>query len=130
VVTREADGYESVEGLTLIDQILDLGKVLLSFLSNFEGVYLLCLVIMAEGFHSFPSRTRPLSPPAPMVLGVKTPGRVGRCQAKQTHPILGWVFTIIRWKYKKIFHYLRKKLLTSYGSSVRMIDVVTNQSKK
>ncbi|OME31281.1 hypothetical protein BSK58_29310, partial [Paenibacillus odorifer] len=29
------------------------------------------------------SRTRPLSPPAPMVLGPKGPGRVGRCQAHE-----------------------------------------------
>src|SRR5690606_10925541 len=39
------------------------------------------LVTMAEGIHAFPSRTRPLSPPAPMVLGPQGPGRVGRCQA-------------------------------------------------
>ena len=39
------------------------------------------LVTMAEGTHPFPSRTRPLSPPAPMVLGPAGPGRVGRCQA-------------------------------------------------
>ncbi len=40
------------------------------------------LVMMAEGFHTYPSRTRPLSPPAPMVLGPQGPGRVGRRQAK------------------------------------------------
>ena len=39
------------------------------------------LVAMAEGIHAFPSRTRPLSPPAPMVLGPQGPGRVGRRQA-------------------------------------------------
>jgi hypothetical protein len=39
------------------------------------------LVAIAEGFHTYPSRTRPLSPPAPMVLGPKGPGRVGRRQA-------------------------------------------------
>ena len=33
---------------------------------------------MAEGSHPFPSRTRKLSPPAPMVLGTLVPGRVGR----------------------------------------------------
>ena len=36
---------------------------------------------MAEGNHAFPYRTRPLSPPAPMVLGPQGPGRVGRRQA-------------------------------------------------
>src|SRR5690606_41282307 len=35
---------------------------------------------MAEGPHPFPFRTRPLSPPAPMVLGGRPPGRVGRCR--------------------------------------------------
>ncbi len=39
------------------------------------------LVMMAEGKHAYPSRTRPLSPPAPMVLGPQGPGRVGRRQA-------------------------------------------------
>src|SRR5690606_37040875 len=38
---------------------------------------------MAEGNQAFPSRTRPLSPPAPMVLGPQGPGRVGRCQANR-----------------------------------------------
>ena len=37
------------------------------------------LVIVAEGFHPFPFRTRKLSPPAPMVLPIG--GRVGRRQA-------------------------------------------------
>ena len=36
------------------------------------------LVIIAEGFHPFPFRTRKLSPPAPMVLPIG--GRVGRRQ--------------------------------------------------
>src|SRR6186713_1491118 len=35
-------------------------------------------VAMAEGSHPFPFRTRKLSPPAPMVLGSRGPGRVGR----------------------------------------------------
>ena len=33
---------------------------------------------MAAGSHPFPFRTRKLSPPAPMVLGGRLPGRVGR----------------------------------------------------
>ena len=33
---------------------------------------------MAEGKHPFPSRTRQLSPPAPMVLAGQLVGRVGR----------------------------------------------------
>ena len=35
-------------------------------------------VTMAAGQHPFPFRTRQLSPPAPMVLGGRLPGRVGR----------------------------------------------------
>ncbi|ABZ84909.1 hypothetical protein HM1_3151 [Heliomicrobium modesticaldum Ice1] len=35
---------------------------------------------MAERSHPFPSRTRQLSSPAPMVLGTVVPGRVGRCR--------------------------------------------------
>ena len=41
-------------------------------------------VAIAEGSHPFPSRTRKLSPPAPMVLGTGVPGRVGRCRISQT----------------------------------------------
>ena len=33
---------------------------------------------MARGIHLFPFRTEKLSPSAPMVLGAKAPGRVGR----------------------------------------------------
>ena len=44
------------------------------------------LVMMAEGNHAYPYRTRPLSLPAPMVLGPKGPGRVGRCQAYDMGP--------------------------------------------
>src|SRR5918992_6052350 len=35
-------------------------------------------VAIAVGSHPFPFRTRKLSPPAPMVLGGRPPGRVGR----------------------------------------------------
>ena len=35
-------------------------------------------VAIAAGTHPFPFRTRQLSPPAPMVLGGRPPGRVGR----------------------------------------------------
>ena len=38
------------------------------------------LVAMAEGSHPFPSRTRKLSPLAPMVLPWRRGGRVGNCQ--------------------------------------------------
>ena len=35
-------------------------------------------VVIARGKHLFPFRTEQLSPSAPMVLGLKGPGRVGR----------------------------------------------------
>src|SRR6266545_7925306 len=34
--------------------------------------------VIATGVHLFPFRTEKLSPPAPMVLGARAPGRVGR----------------------------------------------------
>ena len=40
-------------------------------------------VAMAVGSHPFPFRTRKLSPPAPMVLGSRLPGRVGRRRISQ-----------------------------------------------
>ena len=36
---------------------------------------------IAEGIHPFPSRTRPLSLPTPMVLEGQPSGRVGNCRA-------------------------------------------------
>lgn len=38
------------------------------------------LVVGAAGVHPVPSRTRQLSPSAPMVLGESSSGRVGHCQ--------------------------------------------------
>ena len=38
------------------------------------------LASMAAGSHPFPSRTRQLSPPAPMIVGPQGPSKVGRCQ--------------------------------------------------
>src|SRR5258705_12088784 len=43
-------------------------------------------VIVAKGFHPFPSRTRKLSPTAPMVLHARVCGRVGSCPIKQQKP--------------------------------------------
>ena len=40
-------------------------------------------VIMAKGIHLFPYRTQKLSLSAPMVLGWRRPGRVGRCRIPQ-----------------------------------------------
>src|SRR5271168_4037205 len=41
-------------------------------------------VIVAKGFHPFPSRTRKLSPSAPMVLHARVCGRVGRRPIKSS----------------------------------------------
>ena len=54
------------------------------------------LVTIAEGFHAYPSRTRPLSPPAPMVLGPQGPGRVGRRQATE-EALLIFVSAVLLW---------------------------------
>ena len=44
-------------------------------------------VTMAKGSHLFPYRTQKLSLSAPMVLGWRRPGRVGRCRIpKRKHP--------------------------------------------
>ena len=40
-------------------------------------------VTMAKGIHLFPYRTQKLSLSAPMVLGWRRPGRVGRCRIPQ-----------------------------------------------
>ena len=37
-------------------------------------------VTIAERKHLYPSRTQKLSSPAPMILGGKLPGKVGRCR--------------------------------------------------
>lgn len=42
---------------------------------------------MAEGSHPFPFRTRKLSLPAPMVLGERSPGRVGRRRISHERPL-------------------------------------------
>jgi hypothetical protein len=46
------------------------------------------LVSVAVGVHPVPSRTRSLSPPAPMVLGGEPPGRLGRCQPSDVLSLL------------------------------------------
>ena len=51
----------------------ELKKSELEFIKKFS-------VILARGSHPFPSRTRKLSPSAPMVLPGKLGGRVGHCR--------------------------------------------------
>ena len=75
MIGRECKGSNVFSGPVLIGRGLDLKSqvhyaALRELAKNF-------LVGIAEGPHPFPSRTRPLSPPAPMVLGAKAPGRVG-----------------------------------------------------
>ena len=47
------------------------------------------LAAIAEGSHPIPSRTRKLSPPAPMVLQGRPCGRVGRCQIYGSEVLCG-----------------------------------------
>ena len=53
---------------------------------------------MAKGIHLFPYRTQKLSLSAPMVLGWRRPGRVGRCRIpwKKDSPLTGWVLFLFR----------------------------------
>ena len=54
-------------------------------------------VTMAKGIHLFPYRTQKLSLSAPMVLGWRRPGRVGRCRIPWKKGLTpnGWVFLFI-----------------------------------
>ena len=54
-------------------------------------------VTMAKGIHLFPCRTQKLSLSAPMVLGWRRPGRVGRCRIPWKKGLTpnGWVFLFI-----------------------------------
>ena len=45
-----------------------------------RAIYLRHLVIMPEGFHPFPYRTRKLRPPGPRILGAQAPGKIGHRQ--------------------------------------------------
>ena len=49
-------------------------------------------VAMTKGSHLFPYRTQKLSLSAPMVLGWRRPGRVGRCRIPQNLAIAGFFF--------------------------------------
>ncbi len=40
------------------------------------------LVLMTQGVHPFPFRTRKLRPVVPKILGWRRPGKIGRCQHK------------------------------------------------
>jgi hypothetical protein len=56
-------------------------------------------VILAKGSHPFPSRTRKLSPSAPMVLHAQVCGRVGRRPIKLKKPqSKDWGFLLFRIK--------------------------------
>ena len=54
-------------------------------------------VTMAKGSHLFPYRTQKLSLSAPMVLGWRRPGRVGRCRIpkREAQQMLGFFFTFL-----------------------------------
>src|SRR6478752_1391347 len=50
-------------------------------------------VVIARGKHLFPFRTEKLSPSAPMVLGARAPGRVGRRRDKDKSRPSGRLFS-------------------------------------
>src|SRR5437764_15407208 len=61
-----------------LDGFFDTRVALCSFEGPGEAVSRPFPVAMARGKHLFPFRTEKLSPSAPMVLGPRGPGRVGR----------------------------------------------------
>ena len=81
-------GQQSKRNKRLVDSR---SKMLESWMCSFQGVrqkYIPDIpVAMAKGNHLFPYRTQKLSPSAPMVLGWRRPGRVGRCRIPQKEPI-------------------------------------------
>src|SRR5690348_3156488 len=52
-------------------------------------------VVIARGKHLFPFRTEKLSPSAPMVLGLRRPGRVGRRRDNYEKPFLRGGFSYV-----------------------------------
>jgi hypothetical protein len=70
---------------------------------------------MPEGFHPFPSRTRKLRPPGPMILGPQGPGKVGRCQVSVKRPsFIDGLFAFL----------LRKKRRTKWQASLGLVPPV------
>ena len=65
-------------------------------------------VTMAKGIHLFPYRTQKLSLSAPMVLGWRRPGRVGRCripQRKASDDVWGFFFVHpVRFFFQVVFN--------------------------
>ena len=82
---------------------------------------------MSEGVHPFPSRTRQLSPPEPMVLGTLVPGRVGRRQinfkASPFREALFFLFSLPSIYVMEAFFIIsRQKTLTSkVGDECRLL---------
>ena len=76
-------------------------------------------VTIAAGSHPFPSRTRKLSLPAPMVLGGRPSGRVGRCRnlsQRQPHALGAWGCFALGGASKKL---LRSSAATGTRSTTR-----------
>lgn len=75
VVRLDYSGFPSTtnQGMTRVGAVVEMRK------GHEVGVYVR-LVVGAAGVHPVPSRTRQLSPSAPMVLGESSSGRVGHCQ--------------------------------------------------
>ena len=59
-------------------------------------------VTIAGRTHLYPSRTQPLSSPAPMILGGRLPGKVGRCRFSEKQAVSACFFRAqnLRWCWK------------------------------
>jgi hypothetical protein len=84
---------------------------------------------MPEGFHPFPSRTRKLSPPRPMILLPRGSGKVGHCRDIKESPLglTTWrAFLLSVWPtFPKITGRsdLRRELIEHVGSSKLGMDL-------
>ena len=73
------------------------------------------LVLMTQGGHPFPSRTRKLSPVVPKILGWRRPGKIGRCQHRIMSSISMLTFCRRKgptWGAKNRTHYQQLVLMT------------------
>ena len=115
-----ADRYEQVEGFSYVMQHH-------RFLSDFGSAKsistLYRLVIIAEGFHSFPSRTRSLSPLTLMVLGPQGPGRVSSRQAiHKTYLLVGFFAVYFELELIERMVFITIKLFLLMKNRIKQLD--------
>ena len=71
VVERYVDIVEVISSILITPTKALLFAIYSLFTYRYKNIIKLCLVIIAKGLHPIPSRTRKLSPSAPMVLCLK-----------------------------------------------------------